>query len=175
MFMLCYVDIIQGNDATVTCGETLNFYDSGGVAADCGGSSFYQNLEDTTTTICPNNGNGAVHVEFLDVDLEDNQNGDCWDYLRIYDGPSSASSLLLEGCGRDGFEICNSGTEGYGNDAGGVEGGPNDINGANTPNPANNVWTSSDASGCLTVHFQSDASVIYAGWVAQVSVVDCGM
>lgn len=59
-----------------------NFYDSGNV----GGT--YLNGENSTFTICSNSGN-CVRVSFSAFDLESG-----WDYLYIYNGPSTASPLI---------------------------------------------------------------------------------
>lgn len=58
-----------------------NFYDSGGSGSD------YSGNENTTTTICATGGQ-CLSVNFSSVDINNN------DYLYIYDGPSTASTLV---------------------------------------------------------------------------------
>jgi hypothetical protein len=59
-----------------------NFYDSG----NAGGT--YTNNENSTFTICSNSGN-CVRVSFSAFNIESG-----WDYLYIYNGPSTASPLI---------------------------------------------------------------------------------
>ena len=68
----------------LTCGE--NFFDNGGVAAN------YANgitAATGTTIICPNNPGNVVTVNFTSFATESG-----WDFLKIYDGNSSAAILL---------------------------------------------------------------------------------
>ncbi|CAN1553115.1 Secretion system C-terminal sorting domain [Flavobacteriaceae bacterium] len=68
----------------LTCGE--NFFDNGGVAAN------YANgitAATGTTIICPNNPGNVVTVNFTSFATESG-----WDFLKIYDGNSSAATLL---------------------------------------------------------------------------------
>lgn len=67
-----------------TCGE--NFFDNGGVTAN------YTNgitAATGTTIICPNNPGNVVTVNFTSFATESG-----WDFLKIYDGNSSAAILL---------------------------------------------------------------------------------
>jgi hypothetical protein len=43
------------------------------------------------------------------------------------------------------------------------------MNGSNTASPVNNIFTSTDITGCLTVFFESDATVNEGGWIARVT------
>ena len=153
----------------VDCSATINYYDSGGADCDNTGGE-YGNNENSTSIICPDLPGYAVHIEFLDMDTETRGSPACWDFLTIHDGNSIGSPVLFNGCGEEGFDSC-SGFPGDGGDGGGVEGGPNDMNASasGVPANANNIWTSSDATGCLTINFQSDSSVQEGGWIAEVS------
>jgi hypothetical protein len=152
---------------SVDPGQTVMYFDNGG--EDCDNATtapgeYLASTDNATAVICPSQAGETITIEFLDVDVETRTTSPCWDFLRIYDGETTAS-LLFEGCGEEGFQTC-AGFPGDGGDGGGVEGGPNDINGSNDASPANNIFTSTDASGCLTVEFDSDASVNEGGWVA---------
>ena len=63
-----------------TCGG--NFYDTGGSGSN------YGNSQNITTTFCSNAGN-CVQVNFSSFNIE---NG--WDFLNIYDGPTTGSTLI---------------------------------------------------------------------------------
>ncbi|MEX1309824.1 MAG: hypothetical protein AB1Z65_05345 [Candidatus Sulfomarinibacteraceae bacterium] len=147
---------------------THNYYDSGG--ADCDGTGGqYSNNEDGVSVICPGTPGEFVTITFLDVDVETTTSAsNCWDFVNIYDGNSTAAPLLISGCGEEGFAACSV-NPGDGGDCNGVEGGPCDIQGSNYAAPANYVFTSTDATGCLTVEFTSDSSVDEGGWVAEVT------
>ena len=67
--------------APPVCGG--NFVDTGGVTGN------YGNNENSTTTICPANAGDLVTVTFTSLSMEG-----CCDRLRIYDGSSSAATLL---------------------------------------------------------------------------------
>ncbi|MCW1149218.1 gliding motility-associated C-terminal domain-containing protein [Flavobacterium lacisediminis] len=60
-----------------------NFIDSGGVTGN------YANNENITTVICPTNSGELVTVTFTSFNTESG-----WDFLRIYDGNSTAGTLL---------------------------------------------------------------------------------
>ncbi len=146
---------------------THNFFDSGGADCDDTGGQ-YSNNEDGVSVICPSTPGEFVTVEFLEIDVETTTTALCWDFLNVYDGNSTAAPLLISGCGEEGFTTCP-GTPGDGSDCGGVEGGPCDMDGTIAPAPVNNVFTSTDATGCLTFEFTSDSSVDQGGWVAEVT------
>jgi hypothetical protein len=64
----------------------------GGLFVDSGGpSNNYQNDENQTYTICPDNTGDVVSLQFLEFDVEDG-----WDFLKVYDGDSTAAPLLGE-------------------------------------------------------------------------------
>ena len=60
-----------------------NFVDSGGVSGN------YSNSQNITTTICPTNPGDFVTITFTSFNLENN-----FDFLRIYNGNSTAAPLL---------------------------------------------------------------------------------
>lgn len=107
-----------------TCSGT--YYDSGGSAGN------YLNNELTTTTYCSNSGN-CIQVTFTSFSLENN-----FDYLTIYDGPSTASPQI--------GSYTSTSLQGQ---------------------------TITSSSGCLTMVFDSDGSVTYAGWAMTVNCVAC--
>lgn len=67
------------------------FYDMGGSGSN------YSSNQDFTKTIVPDNG-GKLQITFNSFNIESNS-GCTWDYLEIYDGPSTASPLLGRFCG----------------------------------------------------------------------------
>ena len=157
---------------TVTEGTSVMYYDNGGAACAGEGGSYSNNVN-STAVICPSAAGSTISIEFLDLDVETRgTTNPCWDFIRVYDGDNT-SNLLFEGCGEDGFADCSS-LAGDGSDAFGEEAGSNDINGTNTGNAANNVFTSTAGNGCLTVGFESDSSVPQGGWVAMVSASSVG-
>lgn len=107
-----------------TCGG--NFYDSG---TD---SSSYSANENYTLTICSDVPGMCVSVLFTSFELENN-----FDFLYLYNGPSSTSPLL--------------GT----------------FTGTNSPGLI------SATSGCLTIKFVSDYTVVKSGWSAVINCVQC--
>jgi uncharacterized repeat protein (TIGR01451 family) len=117
----------------------------GGQFTDIGGAAGnYPNNSDTTTVICPDTANSAVTVTFTSFSTETG-----WDALYVYDG-NSVSGLQIPSVNPAG------------NVPGGVAGGY-----WGTVNPG--TFTSSDASGCLTFRFRSDASTNGLGWAANVT------
>jgi regulation of enolase protein 1 (concanavalin A-like superfamily) len=126
---------------TVTCGTSINYYDSGGPF------STYSINESGTINFCPGTPGEAVTISFSSVDIETRSSSPgCWDFLTITD----ANGTLVNGCGE---------TSGDGTQAG---------TGADQIDPGDS-FTSSAANGCLTVSFNSDGSVSEGGWVANVS------
>ncbi len=108
----------------------------------------YPANSDSTVTICPINPGDQVTVTFTTFATETN-----WDGLYVFDGNSNTAPLLAS-------------TNGAGNVPGGVAGSYwGTLTGANLPGP----FTASNASGCLTFRFRSDASVSTGGWVANVT------
>ena len=79
---------IMSNNPLTTCS---------GVYLDPGGNSPYTSNLDFTQTITPDNG-GKLSITFTSFTLESNT-GCTWDYLEIYNGPSTGSPLLGRFCG----------------------------------------------------------------------------
>ena len=117
----------------------------GGVFSDPQGiAANYANSLDTTTTICSTVVGEIVTVTFTSFSTEVN-----WDALYVFDGNSISSSQIAS-------------TNPANNVPGGLAGG---YWGTAIPGP----FTSSDATGCLTFRFRSDASVNNPGWIANVT------
>jgi choice-of-anchor B domain-containing protein len=140
----------------------LNFvtpsdYCSGDLFTDSGGiNGTYQDNENETYVLCPTSPGDYVSMEFLLVDIEVNPGGNsvlggCYDYLSIYNGPSIASPVISASrCGElDGD--------------GGIPFVPANLL------SAGDTFVSTDPSGCLTVTFKSDGSVIEQGWEAAIT------
>ena len=162
-----------GTSATfnVALSSTVMFYDNGGPGCDDGVGSYPLNDAGSTSVICPDGSGSNITIEFLEVDIETRGSAPCWDQLTVHDGDNTGAPVLFTGCGEEGWQDagCPGGFVGDGSDAGGVEGGPNDIDGSNDATPVNNIFTSTHASGCLTVHFTSDGSIDQGGWIAEVT------
>lgn len=71
-----------------------NFYDSGGP------NNNYGNNENTTLTFLPSIADGKIEAEFLHFDIEYNANCS-YDWLKIFDGPNTSSTLIGTYCGTD--------------------------------------------------------------------------
>lgn len=112
---------------------------------DMGGlNANYPNNSDSITIICPDNPGDLVTVTFTQFDTETN-----WDGLYVYDGNSTTSPQISSG-----------------NLPESVPGGlPGAFWGTELPGP----FTSSSPDGCLTFRFRSDTSVVFSGWVANVT------
>lgn len=123
----------------LSCGDT--FVDNGGANGD------YSNNSNITTTICPSSPNEFLTVSFSAFNTEAGYDG-----LYVYDGNSTAATLLPSTNG--------AGTNGALPLAGAYWG-------TTIPGP----FTGSTAGGCLTFRFSSDSSVVRSGWVASVT---CG-
>jgi len=152
-----------GNDES-TWTAALSFsipsdYCSGDLFTDAGGvNGTYGDNVSETYLICASGPNEYVSMEFLLVDIEVNSGGSsviggCYDYLSIYNGPSNASPVLasprcgeLDGDGQTPF-IPSSLLQ------------------------AGDTFISSDASGCLTLEFFSDGSVVEQGWEALITCI----
>jgi ribosomal protein S11 len=115
----------------------------GGIFTDSGGvNGNYDNNEDITWTIEPDEDGDFVTVIFTSFDVEAN-----WDALYVYDGPDTDSPIISSGnpATLSGFP------------AGGYYG-------TTIPGP----FESSHSTGALTFRFLSDGSVTRPGWVADV-------
>lgn len=131
--------------------ETAVFLDTGGNAAGYGPN------ESITTVITPDASGNAVTIEFTYVDIEANDfqisddSPPCFDSLSIYNGPTTASPVLAENlCGQES----GNGTVSFNLD--------NQLS-------VGDVFTSTDASGSLTVTFTSDGFSEFTGWAATVT------
>ena len=135
--------------AQPVCGDL--WYDTGGP------TGIYQNNENYSTTFCPDIVGQVVTITFNYVDLEVNSFGvgsqlGCWDYVQIYNGPTTSSPSLGVFCGEES------------GDGGSPSVAASQLN-------IGDLFTSTHSSGCLTVRFFSDASVQETGWEVQIS---CG-
>ncbi|MDC8000339.1 T9SS type A sorting domain-containing protein [Aequorivita todarodis] len=113
------------------------FYDTGGPNGD------YQNSENVTTIITPENAGEVVTVTFTAFEVEAT-----WDALYVYDGPDASFPIISSG-----NPATNSGFP------------PGGYYGTSIPGP----FVSTDPSGALTFVFMSDASVPQSGWEADVT------
>ncbi|WP_397300455.1 fibronectin type III domain-containing protein [Nonlabens ulvanivorans] len=119
------------------------FVDSGGASGD------YQNSENITYNICPDNAGDVVYVNFTFNDMEDSGTG-CFDGLTIYDGPDNT------------FPTINT-------PSGGTEWCWDPANNSGTGDLVGQLLLATSTSGCLTFVFESDGSVQRPGWSATVT------
>lgn len=91
----CPVILPAGGTAPTQTACTGVFYDDGGPNGDYTEDAGYSYI-----TIAPT-GATSIDFDFLSFNIEASV-GCIWDYLRIYDGPSSSSPLLGEWCGSNG-------------------------------------------------------------------------
>lgn len=117
------------------CGD--KFYDSGGPGSN------YKDLEDITTTICPDNEDEGITITFNSFNIEAN-----WDALYIHNGNSTSFPLFSSG---------NPATS-AGFPAGGYYG---------TGNPGS--FISTHETGCVTLRMRSDQYVTKSGWDIDIS------
>lgn len=111
---------------------------------DTGGASGnYGNNEDEEITLCPSENEGEITLTFTSFAVEST-----WDALYIYDGDDTNAPL---------FDSGNPATQ-AGYPAGGYYG-------TDLPGP----FTSTAASGCLTLKFLSDTYVTESGWAADIT------
>lgn len=83
------LNVVACSDYNMPNGQTINtcggmFYDSGGSSGN------YGNSENRTTTFCSANGS-HIRVDFTNFYTESG-----YDYLYVYDGPSTASTLIYQ-------------------------------------------------------------------------------
>ena len=84
------VEFVMQNNTVTTC--TGIFYDSGGSTGN------YSNNEDYTMTFMPGLPESKIIAEFTSFSLE--YESDCdYDWLKIYDGPSTSATLIGKYCG----------------------------------------------------------------------------
>ncbi|MCD4731679.1 MAG: PKD domain-containing protein [Bacteroidales bacterium] len=84
------VEFLIQNTTVTTC--TGVFYDTGGSESD------YSDDEDFTMTFLPAESNGKMEIIFTLFNVEDQSNCD-YDWLKIYDGPDTNSTLIGKFCG----------------------------------------------------------------------------
>ncbi|HNW76480.1 MAG TPA: C25 family cysteine peptidase [Bacteroidales bacterium] len=84
------INMISGTMSTCLA----NFYDAGGEAND------YPNSQNMTMTLLPSTAGAKLQVAFSMFDVEPSSNCS-YDYLEIYDGPSTSSTMLGQYCGTD--------------------------------------------------------------------------
>ncbi len=120
-----------------TDNSTPNFYDTGGSGAN------YSDNETETITFCPDAGGSKITL-FFGTNAGFTWDVDGSDTVYVYDGPTTASPLLV---------AANSVSHPTGISAG----------------VTTASWT--NTSGCLTVEFVSDAATTGTGWGANIS---CG-
>lgn len=82
--------LISNNEITVV--DSVWFYDSGGSASD------YQNGENYVLTFKPLSRGAKIKVEFINFDVETYTNCS-YDYLKIFDGPTTSATLVNKYCG----------------------------------------------------------------------------
>lgn len=82
--------LLMQQGTTTACSGT--FYDTGGP------NGAYSNNEDLTLTIYPATNDAKVKMTFTEFDVETNS-GCTYDYLQVFDGPSTSSTLLGRFCG----------------------------------------------------------------------------
>jgi len=97
-------------------------------------------------TFCPNNSTQCLRMRFILFDVEDG---------------CSRTGCSASPCCHDILVVLN----------GPAQNGPILWQGCGTTGPG--TITSTDASGCLTVRFCSDASITRPGWVTTISCVNC--
>ncbi len=134
----------SSKSAWLTSGPYLTKFGCGDTYYDSGGQSAnYGNAEDQEITLCPNAGSGAITLTFNSLDIEST-----WDALYLYDGDDINATQ---------FDSGNPATQ-----AGFPAGG---FYGSTVPGP----FTSTAASGCITLRFRSDNFVTGTGWEADIS------
>lgn len=140
-------DISQRICSTI---QTTPDYCAGDLFTDTGGvNGNYQNSENITYNICPENAGDVVYVNFTFNDLEDSTSG-CFDGLTIYDGPDTT------------FPTINT-------PAGGTEWCWDPVNNSGTGNLVGQLLIGTSTTGCITFVWSSDGSVQRPGWSANVT------
>ncbi len=84
-------EIIMDEDAVIDI-VTGIFYDSGGPESN------YTDNENYTVTFKPYYTSQGVSIDFEEFDIESKTNGDCYDYLEIYDGLTINSPMIGAFC-----------------------------------------------------------------------------
>ena len=86
------VEFVMQNSTVNTCSGV--FYDSGGSSGN------YSNNENFTMTFLPALTGSKIIVEFTSFSIEDEADCD-YDWLKIYDGPTTSATLIGEYCGNN--------------------------------------------------------------------------
>jgi len=115
-----------------TCGTS--FYDPGGLC------DLYGNDVLDVVTICPDNPSEVLRIDFSSFDIEEQNGGGCWDWLKVYAGTSTGAPQI-------GGEFCGTSSA--------------DAPGAGT-------LMAQNAGDCFTFEFFSDGSVTKQGWNADI-------
>lgn len=89
-YILVNEEFIIQNTTVTTCSGT--FYDSGGEDGD------YSDNEDYIMTFLPVSPDAKISLDFIDFDVEWQSNCN-YDWLRIFDGPSTSAAQIGEYCG----------------------------------------------------------------------------
>lgn len=139
---------------TSTCGGT--YLDNGGA-----GGPYSNSINLTYRVFCPNTAGNCVRLTFTSFSMEGmvNPNGpnplDCYyDYLTIGNGPTQNSAPIIQR---------PPSTPDLASTTGRICGTP----------AVPFSYTSTDASGCLSLRFRSDGVVNGPGWSANISCVPC--
>ena len=133
--------------AWITSGPHYTEFGCDDTHYDSGGDiADYGNLEDEEITLCPDAGSGAITLTFNSFSVEST-----WDALYIYDGDDISATQ---------FDSGNPATQ-AGYPAGGYYG-------TTIPGP----FTSTAASGCLTMRFRSDNYVTESGWSTNITCAE---
>ena len=139
----CTDGILNGNENGIDCGGACApceaicsslFFDSGGPC------KAYTNMMNDTVTICPDNSGSLLTINFSEFDIEEKDDGSCWDYIKVYDGEDITSPQM-------GGEYCG-----------------NTVANA----PGSGSISASSPGQCLTFVFHSDNFVTETGWNAEV-------
>lgn len=135
------------NSSWLTYGPIKSKITCGGLSYDSGGSADdYGDDESNIINICPSPGQTDLTLTFSAFNVEVG-----YDVLYIHNGPDTNSPLFSGGA----TSMSNSYALGG-------------FTGTSIPGP----FTSTDPSGCITLHFKSDGSVVRSGWAAGVSCTE---
>ncbi|MFH2094562.1 MAG: GEVED domain-containing protein [Bacteroidota bacterium] len=127
----------------IDCGTTHSYYDNGGPSAN-----YSTAINNIYRTFCPDAIGKCVRASMVSMDIE-NAPASCYDYLVVGNGPTQNVTTLWRGCRTLASPLTQLGAWNGG------------------------TWTSTDASGCLTFRFYSDAITTRPGWNITLSCVDC--
>lgn len=133
---------------TATCGGT--YFDNGGA-----GGNYSNSINNIYRVFCPNTAGNCVRLTFTAFSVEQFA-ASCLggppfnfgDWLTIGNGPTQNSPLFTTAPANAAGRICGTPAVPF-------------------------SYTSTHASGCLTLRFRSDGSVNQAGWSANISCVPC--